>query len=35
LGVLRLTLLEGTYGWQFVPVGGGAPLDAGTATCHR
>jgi hypothetical protein len=34
-GVLRLTLLEGTYGWQFVPVGGGAPLDAGSGTCHR
>jgi hypothetical protein len=34
-GVLRLTLGEGNYSWQFVPVGGGAPLDAGTGTCHR
>jgi len=33
-GVLRLTLLEGTYRWQFAPVGSGAALDAGTATCH-
>ena len=34
LGVLRLTLGPGSYGWQFVPAGGGAPLDAGTGTCH-
>jgi hypothetical protein len=34
-GVLRLTLGQGRYGWQFVPVGGGAPIDAGSATCHR
>lgn len=34
-GVLRLTLGQGSYSWQFVPVGGGAPLDSGTATCHR
>ncbi|MFO1306631.1 MAG: metallophosphoesterase [Burkholderiales bacterium] len=33
-GVLRLTLGDGTYAWQFEPVGGGAPLDAGTGTCH-
>jgi acid phosphatase type 7 len=35
LGVLRLTLGAGTYGWEFVPVGGGAPLDAGAGTCRR
>jgi len=35
VGILRLTLAAGTYSWQFVPVGGGAPLDAGTETCHR
>jgi len=34
-GVVRLTLGQGSYRWQFVPVGGGAPLDAGTASCHR
>jgi hypothetical protein len=34
-GVLRLTLGHGSYGWQFVPVGGGAPLDTGSGTCHR
>jgi hypothetical protein len=34
-GVLRLTLGEGKYSWQFVPVGGGAALDVGTDTCHR
>jgi len=33
-GVLRLTLGDGDYSWQFVPVGGGAALDAGTGTCH-
>ena len=35
MGVVRLTLGQGQYSWQFVPVGGGAPIDAGTATCHR
>ncbi len=34
-GVLRLTLGQGSYGWQFVPVGGGAPLDTGSGRCHR
>ena len=34
-GVLRLRLLDGSYGWQFVPVGGSAPVDAGAASCHR
>ncbi len=34
-GVLRLRLLDGSYGWQFVPVGGSAPVDAGAANCHR
>ena len=34
-GVLRLSLEEAGYGWQFVPVGGGALLDSGTAACHR
>jgi hypothetical protein len=34
-GVLRLALEPGRYSWQFAPVGGGAPIDAGTGTCHR
>jgi hypothetical protein len=34
LGILRLTLGQGTYSWQFVPVGGGDPIDSGTGTCH-
>jgi hypothetical protein len=34
-GVLRLTLGQGVYSWQFLPVGGGAAIDAGSATCHR
>ena len=34
-GVLRLTLSPGHFGWRFVPIGGGAPIDVGTATCHR
>lgn len=33
-GVLRLTLLETGYRWQFVPVAGGAFDDSGAATCH-
>ncbi|HEX4883006.1 MAG TPA: metallophosphoesterase [Casimicrobiaceae bacterium] len=33
-GVLRLTLGAGDYRWQFVPVGGGTPLDGGAAQCH-
>jgi len=34
-GVLRLTLGTAGYSWQFVPVGGGNPRDAGSDTCHR
>jgi len=34
-GVLRLSLGQGSYGWEFVPVDGGAPVDSGTGTCHR
>lgn len=33
-GILELTLGEGQYSWQFVPVGGGSFTDAGTASCH-
>jgi hypothetical protein len=34
-GVLRLTLGQGSYAWQFVPAGGGPALDSGSGTCHR
>jgi 3',5'-cyclic AMP phosphodiesterase CpdA len=34
-GVLRLTLGEASYRWEFVPVGGGAALDSGKESCHR
>jgi hypothetical protein len=34
-GVLRLTLGQGAYSWQFMPAGGGAPIDSGTGSCHQ
>jgi hypothetical protein len=34
-GVLRLTLGADGYAWQFVAVGGGPALDAGSAYCHK
>jgi acid phosphatase type 7 len=33
-GVLRLDLGPGRYDWSFLPVGGGDPLDEGSAACH-
>jgi hypothetical protein len=33
-GVLKLTLGDGTYSWQFIPVAGKTFTDAGTGTCH-
>jgi hypothetical protein len=33
-GILVLTLHSNSYEWQFVPVGGGAPIDQGAAMCH-
>src|SRR5690242_499968 len=33
-GVLKLTLADGSYLWQFVPAQTPAQTDAGTATCH-
>jgi hypothetical protein len=32
-GVLKLTLYEGGYGWQFIPVSGSF-TDSGSGTCH-
>ena len=34
-GILRLTLHAGSYAWEFVSVGSGAVVDAGSAKCHR
>jgi hypothetical protein len=33
-GVLRLTLQDGSYDWQFLPVPGATLDDAGTGSCH-
>ena len=34
-GVLKLTLGDGTYSWQFVPITGQTFTDAGSGTCHH
>src|SRR5262249_57837798 len=33
-GVLKLTLLERSYEWEFVPVGGQAFTDSWSGACH-
>jgi PKD repeat protein len=33
-GVLKLTLSDGSYAWQFVPVAGQTATDAGSGSCH-
>jgi hypothetical protein len=33
-GVIKFTLDEGKYAWQFVPAAGGTFSDSGTGTCH-
>jgi acid phosphatase type 7 len=33
-GVLKLTLREGGYDWQFVPIAGDSFSDSGSGTCH-
>lgn len=33
-GVLKLTLHRESYDWEFLPVGGGRPIDRGSARCH-
>lgn len=33
-GVLKLTLHPTSYDWEFIPVGGGPPLDSGSDTCR-
>jgi hypothetical protein len=32
--VLKLTLYQGGYDWQFVPVAGATFTDAGSGSCH-
>jgi hypothetical protein len=33
-GVLQLTLYDGSYSWQFVPVAGQTATDSGSGSCH-
>jgi hypothetical protein len=33
-GVLKLTLYDDSYGWEFVPVAGQTFTDAGSSACH-
>lgn len=33
-GVLKLTLSDGSYAWEFVPVAGKTFSDSGSGTCH-
>ena len=33
-GVLKLTLSDGSYMWQFIPVAGNSFTDSGSGTCH-
>jgi PKD repeat protein len=33
-GVLKLTLSDGSYSWQFIPVAGQTATDSGTGSCH-
>jgi acid phosphatase type 7 len=33
-GVLKLTLWDGGYSWEFVPVAGGHFTDSGSSSCH-
>ncbi len=34
-GVIKLTLHENTYEWEFIPVSGYTFTDSGSGTCHR
>ena len=33
-GVLQLTLGDGTYSWQFIPIAGQSFTDSGSGSCH-
>jgi hypothetical protein len=34
-GVLKLTLHEDSYDWQFIPVAGSTFTDSGSTQCHE
>jgi len=31
---LKLTLADGSYSWQFIPIAGQTFTDTGSGTCH-
>ncbi len=33
-GVLKLTLSDGSYTWEFIPIAGDSFTDSGSGTCH-
>ncbi len=33
-GIIKFTMLDGSYTWKFVPVAGSTWSDSGSATCH-
>ena len=33
-GVLKLSLSDGSYTWQYIPVAGNSFTDSGSGTCH-
>jgi len=33
-GVLKLTLSDGSYAWEFIPIAGDSFRDSGSGTCH-
>jgi hypothetical protein len=33
-GVLKLTLKQNGYDWQFIPITGGTFTDSGSGSCH-
>jgi len=33
-GVIKLTLSDGSYAWEFIPVSGSSFRDSGSGTCH-
>ncbi len=33
-GVLKLTLSDGSYAWEFIPIAGDTFTDSGSGTCH-
>jgi acid phosphatase type 7 len=33
-GAIKLTLRQGSYGWEFVPIAGQTFTDSGSQSCH-